>query len=77
MATAGERRIVGVDLQTKVASMKTSLDAINTVTAAWVVNDEDASLPAASAIKEQLLAFDALAKPGINMTDALAAIRAV
>lgn len=76
MATTDQTRMVGIDLQTKVAAFKASLDAISTVAAAWVLDDVDGSLPTDLAVKEQLAAYDALSKPAINMNDALTAVRA-
>jgi hypothetical protein len=75
MATNSQIRTVGLDLQGKVEAFKTALDAIQTVTTAWVLNDVDGSLPTDVAVKDQLAAYDALSKPAINMTDALSAIR--
>lgn len=80
-------RVVGLELQTNTAALKTlvdaaktAVDAINTATAAWVLNDEDASLPTASAVKTQLTAYNALSvtftKPSLSLADSVAVIQA-
>jgi hypothetical protein len=74
--TATQRRLVGLELQANVTEFKTALDAINTVTAAWTLDEADENLPTAAAVQAQLAAFDALSKPTNNINDALAEIRA-
>jgi hypothetical protein len=76
MATANDRRIIGLELAENVSVYKTALDAISTVVAAWELKDVDGSLPTAIAVKEQLAAYDALSKPTMGINDALIAIRA-
>ena len=76
MATPNERRIVGLELSDNVTAFKTAIDAVNTVVAAWDLKGIDGDLPAAAAVKEQLAAYDALAKPTMGINDALIAIRA-
>lgn len=75
MATPAEIRVVGLDLQGKVDAYKTALDAVQTVTTAWTLDDVDGSLPTDLQVKAQLAAYEDLSKPAINMTNALTAIR--
>ena len=75
MASPAEVRIVATDMKIKVAAYKVALDAVDTVVAAWSVIGADGTLPADEIVKAQLLAYEALSKPGINMSDALAAVR--
>lgn len=80
-------RVIGLELQANIAALKalvdeakTDVDAINTAAAAWVLNDEDASLPTASAVKTQLTAYNALAvtfnKPALSLADSVSIINA-
>lgn len=77
MATAIQVRQVGLELKDNVTAFKTSVDAINTVVSAWTLDGADGALPAEAAVKTQLAAYDALAKPNNSINDALAAIREV
>jgi hypothetical protein len=82
-----DTRLVGLELQINVAalkaavdSIKTGVDAIHTVTNAWVLNDENSALPAESAVKTQLVAYDALnvalSKATNTISDSIAVVRA-
>jgi hypothetical protein len=75
-ASAADKRSVAVQLVADVTTFKASIDAINTVTSAWTLDDADNTLPTGSVIKAQLAAFDALTKPVVSLTASLAAIRA-
>lgn len=75
MATAIERRQVGLELKANITAFKTGVDAIDTVVSGWTLDGADGALPADTAIKVQLAAYDALAKPTNSLNDALAAIR--
>lgn len=84
---ASDVRLVGLELQLNVAALKaqvdalqTALDAIDTVTSAWVFNGADGTLPAASAVKEQLTAYSAinasLTKAANTINDSITVINA-
>ena len=77
MATAINKRIVGLELEQNVTALKTAVDAVNTAVTAWNLRGLDGVLPADSAVKEQLTAYDAISKPVLGISDDLAAIRAV
>ena len=74
-ATAAQRRMVGLELQENVTALKATVDAIDTVTSAWTLDDVDGSLPTALAIQTQLAAYDTVSKPSNSLNDALSAIR--
>jgi|WetSurMetagenome_2_1015567.scaffolds.fasta_scaffold534514_1 hypothetical protein len=80
-------RLVGLELKTNVAGIKatvdalqTAVDAIDDVTSVWVLNGADNTLPAASAVKAQLTAYEELvvsvSKPTNTINDSIATIKA-
>lgn len=75
MATANQIRVVAIELQEAVSAFKGAVDAVDTVVSAWVTNNVDGQLPTAVAVKAQLAAFDVIQKPGMTISDAMAAIR--
>ena len=77
MATPNELRIVGLELLDNITALKTAVDAVNTVVAAWELKSADGSLPTAADVKAQLAAYDAITKPTNSLNDALTSVRAV
>lgn len=77
MATPNEIRIVGLELSDDITALKTAVDAINTVVSAWNLKSIDGDLPAGSAVKAQLTAYNAISKPTMSLSDAITAIQAV
>lgn len=77
MATTNQVRVVAIELQEAVGELKTAIDAVDTVVAAWTTDNVDGQLPTAAAVKAQLSSFEAIQKPGLSMSDAISAIRAV
>lgn len=76
MATAIQKRIVGLELEQNVAALKVAVDAVNTTVTAFNLRGLDGDLPTDAAVKDALAAYDAISKPVVSMTDDLAAIRA-
>ena len=76
MATAINKRIVGLELEQNITALKTAVDAVNTAVGAWDLRGVDGALPTDAAVKEQLAAYDAISKPVLGISDDLAAIRA-
>lgn len=77
MATAINKRIVGLELEQNVTTLKTAVDAVNTVVTGWDLRGVDGALPAEDLVKQTLALYDAISKPVLSITDDLAAIRAV
>jgi len=73
--TAGMRRLVGLELLDNITTLKTAVDAIDTVVSGWTLDDEDSALPTAAAVQTQLLAYEAVEKPINSINDALAELR--
>lgn len=80
-------RLVGLELQANVSTLKTAVDAISTAidaieteTSTWVCDGLDAALPAEADVKTQLLAYEALSvsltKPGNSIGDSINVIKA-
>lgn len=77
MATALQRRMVGLELSENIETLKTAVDAIETVIAGWTLDGADSALPTAVDVKEQMLAYEAVEKPVNSINDAITAIREV
>ena len=77
MATKLNDRIVGLEIEQGITALKTAVDAVQTVVAAWDLRGLDSALPASADIKTAMAAYDAISKPVLGLTDDLAAIRAV
>lgn len=77
MATALNKRIVGLEIEQGITALKTAVDAISTAVLAWDLRGIDGDLPLDADIKAQLAAYDAMSKPALGITDDLAAIRAI
>jgi hypothetical protein len=63
-------------LQQRVSTLKTSLDAIEVRTSAWILNNTDAYLPSISTVKAQIEAYEALVIQLITLSDSMKAIKA-
>jgi len=74
-ASAVQIREVGLVLQEGIATLKTNVDAVNTALAAMNFKGADNALPTDVTLKAQLTAYNALTVPGINISDALSAVR--
>lgn len=70
------RRQVGLELLDNITALKAAVDAVDTVVSGWTLDDADNALPNDAAVKAQLAAYDAIAKPASSIADALAAVRA-
>lgn len=77
MATAINKRIIGLELEQNITALKAAVDAVSTAVLAWDVRGIDGDLPADAEVKTQLAAYDAISKPVLGITDDLAAIRAI
>jgi hypothetical protein len=77
MATAINKRIIGLELEQNITTLKTAVDAISTEVLGWDLRGLDGALPADADVKAQLAAYDAVSKPVMGITDDLAAIRAI
>lgn len=82
-----DTRVVAAELKNNTAAIKTvvdalkvDVDALNTVTSAFVVDGLDAALPTPLAVQAALADYDALvttvSKPANSISDSLAIIRA-
>jgi hypothetical protein len=76
MASAINVRIVGLELEQNIGTLKAAVDAVHTTVAAFNLRSVDGDLPTGAQIKDALTAYDAISKPVVSMTDDLAAIRA-
>jgi hypothetical protein len=86
VATPAQIREAGLVLQnailaynTAVAAAASAIDAINTTVAAFEFKGEDNELPTQSALKAQIIAFNALptqitAKPALSVVASIAAV---
>ena len=77
MATAINKRIIGLELEQNITTLKTAVDAISTEVLGWDLRGIDGDLPVDADVKAQLAAYDAVSKPVMGITDDLAAIRAI
>ena len=74
MATANQVRVVGIELLENITALKTAVDAVNTVVAGWTLDNVDGSLPADTAVKAELDAYNAISKQSMSINDAISAI---
>lgn len=74
MATNAQIRIVGLELQENVTALKAAVDAIDTVTSAWVLDNVDGSLPTDLAVKQQMAAYNSVSKGALAISDAITAV---
>jgi hypothetical protein len=75
--TAAGKRIVLLEIEENVGSMKTAVDALDTTVDAMELRGADGALPTDAATKAALASYDAISKPVMGITDALADVRAV
>ena len=75
--TATGKRIVCLEMEENVGTLKTAVDALDTTISAMELRGLDGALPTDAAVKQALAAYDAVTKPVMGITDALADVRAV
>lgn len=76
MATPLNVRLVGLEMEQGITSLKTAVDAVNTTVSGWELRGIDGDLPEDTDVKVALAAYDAISKPALGISDDLAAIRA-
>lgn len=90
MATANQIRQVAIEVKENTATLKAAVDAfkalvdaIDAITSLWVVNSDDASLPAEADVKAQLEAYEALSTSSVTgakasnvISDSISAVKA-
>lgn len=75
--TAIGKRVVLLEMEENVTAMKAAVDAVDTTLGAMTLRGIDGDLPTDAATKQALAAYDAISKPVMGITDALADVRAV
>jgi hypothetical protein len=75
--TAIGKRQVGLEMEENITTLKTAVDALDTTIGAWDLRGLDGALPTDAAVKAALASYDAITKPVLGITDALADVRAV
>lgn len=75
--SAAGKRIVLLEIEENISTMKTAVDAVDTTVGAMELRGADGALPTDAATKLALAAYDAISKPVMGITDALADVRAV
>jgi hypothetical protein len=75
--TATGKRIVCLEMEENVTTLKAAVDGLNTTLQAFELRDVDGSLPTDVATKQALTAYDAISKPVLGITNELADVRAV
>ena len=71
------KRVVCLEMEENLTTLKTAVDALNTTVQAFELRGIDGDLPTDVAVKQALTAYDAISKPVMGITDALADVRAV
>lgn len=77
MLTLIGKRVVALEMQENLTTLKTAVDTLDTTVGGWELRGADGALPSDAEVKAALAAYDAISKPAMTITDALADVRAV